>query len=436
VYSSPITVSATTTINALAVSSNAANSPVTSATYTIQPAPTFTLTPAVNPWTLQQNAGATQTITVTPINGFSCPSSVSLSVSGAPSGVGTGFSGNTLIVFPPLSTPTGTYPLTLTGTCGSTTVSTTLQLVITAGANFKLTPTSSSVTLAPGASTTDAIGVSPSNGFSSAVSFSASGFPSGASGSFSPTSSASGTTLSIATTSAVAAGTYSIVITASAPGSGTSNPFSNSVTVNLVISAAKTPGFTLTAAANPLTLQQNAGGSDNISITPLNGFSGNVSLAVSGAPSGVGTAFSGTLLIVFPPSSTPTGTYPLTITGTSGSTTATTTVSLVVTAGATFSLSPAATSVTVPHGSSKTDVITVKPANGFTSAVSFAASNLPTGVTASFSPASSASSSTLTLTAASTAKPGTYTISIVATAPASGNSNSFTETTTITLVIS
>jgi hypothetical protein len=436
VYSSPITVSATTTIKALAASSNAVNSAVASATYTIQPAPTFTLTPAANPWTLQQNAGSAQTISVTPVNGFSCPSSVTLSVSGAPSGVGTGFAGNTLIVYPPLSTPTGTYPLTLTGTCGSTTVTTTLSLVITAGANFTLTPASTSITLAPGASATDAISLSPSNGFSSAVSFTASGFPSGVSGSVSPTSSASGTTLSITTTSAAAAGTYPIVITATAPGSGNSNPFSNSVTVSLVIAVPKTPGFTLAAAANPLTLQQNSGGTDNVTVTPVNGFSGNVSLAVSGAPSGVGTAFSGNLLIVFPPLATPTGTYPLTVTGTSGSTTATTTVSLVITAGATFTLSPAATSITVPHGSSGADAITVKPANGFASAVSFAASNLPAGVTASFSPSSSATSSTLTLTAASTATPGTYSITIVATAPGSNSSSSFNEATTITLVIS
>jgi hypothetical protein len=434
-YSAPINVSATTTINAIATSNSAANSAVASATYTIQAAPTFTLTPASNPWTLQQNAGATQTIAVTPVNGFSCPSSVTLAVSGAPSGVGTGFSGNTLIIFPPLSTPIGTYPLKLTGTCGSTTVTTTLSLVITAGANFTMTPASSTVNLAPGASTTGAISISPSNGFTSAVSFSASGFPSGTSGSFSPTSSTSGTTLSIAATSAAAAGTYPIVITATAPGSNNSSGFSNSMTVNLVIAAAQTPGFTLTAATNPLTLQQNAGGTDNFSVTPVNGFSGNVSLAVSGAPSSVNTAFVGNLLIVFPALSTPTGTYPLTITGTSGSTKATTTLSLVVTAGATFSLSPAATSVTVTHGSSNTDKITVKPANGFASSVSFAASNLPAGVTASFAPASSASASTLTLTAASTATKGTYTITITATAPGSGNSNSFTESTTISLVI-
>jgi hypothetical protein len=405
-------------------------------TPTPTPTPTFTITPATNPWTLQQNAGAAQTISVTPANGFSCPSSVALAVSGAPAGVSTGFAGNTLIVFPSLSTPTGTYPLTLTGSCGSTSVTAKLSLVITAGANFTLTPTSNSVSLAPGATATDAIGISPSNGFASALSFSASGFPSGASGSFSPTSSASGTTLSIVTTTALAAGTYPIVVAATAPASGNSSGFSNSVIVNLVVAAPKAPAFTLSAAANPLTLQQNAGGTDNVSVTPLNGFSGNVSFAVSGAPAGVGTGFSGNLLIVYPPMSTPTGTYPLTVKGTSGSTSASTTVSLVITAGATFSLAPGATSITVPRGSSGTDAITVKPTNGFNSAVSFAASNLPSGVTASFSPASAATSSTLKLAAASTAKPGSYTITVTGTAPGSSNSNSFTVTTTITLVIS
>ena len=51
----------------------------------------FALTPAVNPWTVQQNAGAMQNIAVTPINGFSCPTAVALSVSGVPSGVTTAF---------------------------------------------------------------------------------------------------------------------------------------------------------------------------------------------------------------------------------------------------------------------------------------------------------------------------------------------------------
>jgi hypothetical protein len=428
-------VSVTTPNNPNVVVLAASLTPVSTASVTpVTPAPTFTLTAANNPWTLQQNAGGMNAITVTPLNGFN--GQVTLSLSGLPSGVGSAFSGNSLIVFPPLSTPTGTYPLTLTGTSGSTTVSTTLSLVITAGANFTLNPTSSTVTLAPGASTTDAIAVSAVNGFSSAVSFSAAGFPAGASGSFSPANSASGTTLSITTGTGVAAGTYPITVTASAPGTGNSNGFSQTTTIKLVIAAVKTPGFTLSASANPLTLQQNAGGTDSISITPVNGFNSAVTLSVTGAPSGVGTAFSGNLLIVYPPPSTPTGTYPLTITGSGGGATATTTVSLVITAGPSFTLAPATASVAVKRGSSGTDAISVVPANGFSAAVSFAASNLPAGVTATFSPATSASKSVVSFAVGTSAKTGSYTITLSATAPGSNNSNSVTQTAAVTLVIS
>ena len=78
--------------------------------------------------------------------------------------------------------------------------------------------------------------------------------------------------------------------------------------------------FSLTPTMNPLTLQQNAGGTDTITVTNAAGFSGSVSLAVSGVPTGVGTAIAGNLLIVFPALSTPVGSYTLTVTGTSGKT--------------------------------------------------------------------------------------------------------------------
>jgi hypothetical protein len=81
--------------------------------------------------------------------------------------------------------------------------------------------------------------------------------------------------------------------------------------------------FSVVPATSPLTLQQNAGGTDTINVTKTAGFSGSVALTVSGAPAGVGTAFAGNVLIVYPPLTTPVGSYPLTITGTSGTTTVT-----------------------------------------------------------------------------------------------------------------
>src|SRR5262249_30198095 len=74
----------------------------------------------------------------------------------------------------------------------------------------------------------------------------------------------------------------------------------------------------------------------NVTITPSGSFSDQVSLAVSGLPAGATGSFAPSLataastLSVTTSSSTPVGSYTLTITGTSGNLTNTTTVSLVV----------------------------------------------------------------------------------------------------------
>ena len=69
-----------------------------------------------------------------------------------------------------------------------------------------------------------------------------------------------------------------------------------------------------------------------------------------------------------------------------------------------FTLSASPGSVTVKQGAAGTSAtISITPANGFSGTVSLSASGLPSGVTASFNPASASSSSTLTLTAAANA---------------------------------
>jgi len=95
----------------------------------------------------------------------------------------------------------------------------------------------------------------------------------------------------------------------------------------------------------------------------------------------------------------------------------------------TFTLGPSSSSLSVNQGSSATDTITVTDVDGFTGSVSFTATGLPSGVTASFSPASSKSSSVLTLTAISTATTGSSTVTITGT---SGTTNA---TTTIALSV-
>jgi subtilase family serine protease len=94
-----------------------------------------------------------------------------------------------------------------------------------------------------------------------------------------------------------------------------------------------------------------------------------------------------------------------------------------------FSLSDSPGSVSVTQGSTGTSTITVSDLNGFGGSVSLAASGLPSGVTAAFSPASTTSTSTLTLTASSTATTGTSTVTIT------GTSGTLTHTATISLTV-
>lgn len=94
-----------------------------------------------------------------------------------------------------------------------------------------------------------------------------------------------------------------------------------------------------------------------------------------------------------------------------------------------FLLGPSPASFSVPQGASNTSTITVTPTGGFSSAVSLSASSLPSGVTASFNPASTSTTSTVTIAATSTATTGAASVTITGTA------GSVTETTTLNVTV-
>jgi Abnormal spindle-like microcephaly-assoc'd, ASPM-SPD-2-Hydin len=113
-----------------------------------------------------------------------------------------------------------------------------------------------------------------------------------------------------------------------------------------------TPNFTLNANPSSLTIGQGTSGTSTISVVPLNGFNGSVTLSASGLPSGVTAGFnpnptttSSTLTLTASGSATP-GTVTVTITGVSGSLTQTTTLSLTVTAPAAPAVTLSPTSLT------------------------------------------------------------------------------------------
>jgi hypothetical protein len=124
----------------------------------------------------------------------------------------------------------------------------------------------------------------------------------------------------------------------------------------------------------------------------------------------------------------------VTITGTGGGLTHTTTVTLVVQAPSvgdfTISLSPLSRSVTV--GSSTTYTVAIGAQNGFAGVVTFAATGLPTGATASFSPSSVTGSgtSTMTVSTGGNTPKGTYPNVTV-----TGTSGSLSHASTVSLTV-
>jgi hypothetical protein len=101
--------------------------------------------------------------------------------------------------------------------------------------------------------------------------------------------------------------------------------------------AVSSQGFTLSNSGN-LFLNQNASANEAVTITPFGGFSGTVTLSISGLPPGMKSSFQGTgskrKLLLKTSGITQTGFSTVTVTGTSGAITETTTFMLAISAAA------------------------------------------------------------------------------------------------------
>lgn len=181
------------------------------------------------------------------------------------------------------------------------------------------------------------------------------------------------------------------------------------------------PDFAVSATPASSIVRPGTGASYMVTVAPSNGFDGNVSFAVTGLPSGVTPTFTpGSLfgsgsstLSLATSSSTPAGSYPLTITATSGTLSHSTQVTLVV---ADFSVSASPSSQTVRRGSKTSYTVTITALGPFSSVVSFSASGVPKRTSASFSPTSVSGSGTSTLTISTNrnSPTGTYSLTISA----------------------
>jgi hypothetical protein len=198
------------------------------------------------------------------------------------------------------------------------------------------------------------------------------------------------------------------------------------------------PNFTLAASAPALSILQGKSATDTITVTDQGGFTGSVSLSASGVqglPGGVTAAFGtnpttgSSVLTLTASSSAVTGTSVISVTGNSGSLTTTTSISLTISTAGSFTLTPSPATLDILPTSSATDTITIADVSPFSGNVSFSASGLPSGVTASFNTNSATTTGVLTLTASSTATAGTYNVTVT------GISGTLSKTTTISVTI-
>ncbi len=179
-------------------------------------------------------------------------------------------------------------------------------------------------------------------------------------------------------------------------------------------------------SAWPVAAGVQAGGSVSfqISLVNLSGFSGTALLTASGLPAGVTARFSpgsvvssaASTLTLSTAAFTASGTYPITVTGTSGSLVRSLTLYLTVNPGD-FGVSVSPAVLNVPVGGSAPFAVTITGVNGFSSSVNLEALGVPAGVSAVFDPPSVAGSgnSNLTFLVAPTAAWGDYSVTVQAT---------------------
>ena len=196
-------------------------------------------------------AGSSGSSTISTATTSGSAQTVSLSVSGAPSGVTatvsptsvTSGGSSTLSISATSSAAAGTYTLTITGTAASGTHTTTVSLTITSTTTPDFTisanPTSMSFTQGTGGSGNSTIATAAVGG-SGTVSLTTSVNPAGPTAAINPTSVTAGNsaTLTVTVGVTVAAGTYTVTVT------GTEGTKTHSATVTVTVNSGNGGGLT------------------------------------------------------------------------------------------------------------------------------------------------------------------------------------------------
>ena len=450
------------------------------------PANDFSISASPGSQTVNQGSGTSYAISTTTTAGSA--QTVNLSAAGVPAGATATFNptsvtsgaGSTMSVTTSTSTPGGTYTITVTGT-GSTTHSITVSLVVNGPSGitnggfetgdltgWSSTGTASiSATAHTGAHSAMLGSTSPTNGDSTISQTFTAPNPTGplsfwyqvvcpdtltydwASASLVDNTASTTTTLLAPTctntgawvqsSGATLVGGHSYTLTLLSHDDNYPADPTYTFFDDVALAAPPTPDFTIAATPSSQSVVQGNSTSYTVSVAAQNGFAGTVALSASGFGSGAGGTFNPTSVVgggsstltVTTTASAATGSFPITISGASGSLSHSTTVTLVVTPPPDFSIAGSPSSSSVAQGNSTQYTVTVTALNGFTGTVNLGAAGFGAGASGSFAPASitGGGSSTLTVSTTGNATTGSFPITI------SGTSGTLSHAITVTLVV-
>ena len=414
------------------------------------PRPDFSVSISSASVNIPAGASRSVSITVSSINGFSSP--VTLSLQGLPffGGLSGSFiinpvtpstgasASSTLILFVSQFLFPQTIPLTVTASSPGITHSQSLTVIVS---GFGFSPFISSLAVQPGGSTSATLTLVPSNNFTGTVQLSALLVPNNVTITLSTTTltvpPAPGSSLTFRVTfqasPIVPLGSFETVIL------GTSGP-----TVGSAVILIQIDDFSIALANPEIALPISESRTASVFLASLNGFTGPVSLQVSGLPTGVTVAGAPALLFLNPDATldvplviTATkvasiGSFPLTITASSGNRTLSTVLAVHITD---FALSASANSLSLRPSQSANVTLSVNSLNGFSLPVNFTVSGLPTGITGTIATSTVSTvggSATATLTVTVPKKPLTSGAFLLTITAASG---SLSHTLTIILTV-
>jgi kumamolisin len=201
---------------------------------------------------------------------------------------------------------------------------------------FSISSSPAALSVVVGSSASSTITTLVSGGFNSAIALTATGAPTGVTVGLSPASIAApgsgSSTATLTVASTTTPGTYTITVT------GTGGGITHTATISLTVTATVTGSFTVSVSPTSGSLARGQSGFAVVTITDSGGFSSPVALSATGIPSGVTGSFSPTSVTGSGTSdftltvarNAPTGTHVITITGTSGSTSHTATLTFTV----------------------------------------------------------------------------------------------------------